>query len=292
MTERRKSGRLGRSALWHAARGLAVFPVTPGGKVPALEDDWRELATTDPAQIERWWTEAAYNIGVAAGPSELLVIDLDQPKTAGEVAPAPWAEADVHSGRDVLHRLAAEAGQRLPKTWVVATASGGQHLYFRQPQGMKLGNSAGRLGWKIDTRGHGGYVVAAGSMIRGQRYRAEVIRPPAELPAWIVSALQTQPAAVGNPPSRRPVGGEYGMKALTAQLDKLLSSVEGRRNDDLNFAAYALGQVVAIGALSSDVVHGELLSAAARIGLPSREAERTIRSGFAAGVRNPYLRVS
>jgi hypothetical protein len=53
------------------------------------------------------------------------------------------------------------------RTYTVATASGGEHLYFRQPVGLQLRNTQGEhgsgLGWCIDTRGHGGFVVAAGS---------------------------------------------------------------------------------------------------------------------------------
>jgi len=282
--------RLARAARWHAARGLAVFPLSPGSKIPAMEgENWEHLATTDPEQITQWWTDAPYNIGVAVGLSGLLVVDLDRPRKPGETAPGRWAERGVHGGRDVLDQLAADGGHRLPRTWTVTTPSGGQHLYFRQPDTVQLGNSAGRLGWKIDTRGHGGYVVAAGSVIRGQRYCADVIRRPAQLPEWITTALTPAPAPApaARNLSRRP-SAAYGVAALTAQLDKLLSSVEGRRNDDLNWAAYALGQVAATGALDPQTIRDELLSAAGRIGLGRREAERTIESGLGAGLRHPW----
>ncbi|MGH3659719.1 MAG: bifunctional DNA primase/polymerase, partial [Micromonosporaceae bacterium] len=179
------TGRLAKAAHWHAARGLAVFPLAAGAKVPAIED-WQHAATTDPDQITKWWHEAPYNIGVATGTSGLLVIDLDRPKP-GETPPEPWNTRGATCGRDVLDQLANQAGHRLPRTWTVTTASGGQHLYFRQPDAPRLGNTADRLGWKIDTRGHGGYVVAAGSVIGGQRYRADVIRRPAVLPNWIAT---------------------------------------------------------------------------------------------------------
>jgi hypothetical protein len=38
-------------------RGLAVLPLGPGSKKPAV-DDWPHAATTDPTQITRWWTQA------------------------------------------------------------------------------------------------------------------------------------------------------------------------------------------------------------------------------------------
>ncbi|MEV0290667.1 bifunctional DNA primase/polymerase [Kribbella sp. NPDC050820] len=280
--------RLARSAHWHAARGLAVFPLRPGSKTPAIED-WPHQATTDPEQLTRWWREAPYNIGVATGPSGLLVIDLDRPKHGSETVPEPWHSRGATCGRDVLDQLADDADQAMPRTWTVTTPSGGRHLYYRQPDGTELGNTAGRLGWKIDTRGHGGYVVGAGSVLGGQRYRADVIRRPATLPDWVILALTgpdappiTRPA--GNP---RRFGAAYGLKALTGQLEHLLSSTPGRRNHDLNGSAYALGRVAAAGALDAQTVRDELLSAALRIGLGRREAQRTIESGLSAGLRRP-----
>jgi hypothetical protein len=288
-----RPGRLARAALWHAARGLAVFPLGPGSKRPAVED-WPHAATTDPEQIEGWWSEAAYNIGVATGPSNLLVIDLDCPKSPSEAVPAPWDAAGTSCGRDVLDQLVAAADQRLPRTWTVSTASGGQHLYFRQADGRTLGNTAGRLGWKIDTRGQGGYVVAAGSVVRGQWYRAELIRRPQPPPQWLVDALTAEPESPRTnstaPVGERRLGPAYGLKALQGQLEKLLACTEGSRNDNLNASAYALGRVAAAGALTPQMIRDELVSAAQRIGLGRREAERTIESGLSAGLRNPWHR--
>ncbi|MFC6156118.1 bifunctional DNA primase/polymerase [Kribbella jiaozuonensis] len=289
-----RGGRLARSALWHAARGLVVFPLRPGSKRPAV-DDWPHAATTDPGQIAQWWSDAPYNIGVATGPSNLLVIDLDRPRHLGESPPEPWNTRGVTCGRDVLEHLASIAGQRLPRTWTVTTGSGGQHLYFRQPGEIVLGNTAGKLGWKIDTRGNGGYVVAAGSVTRGQRYRADLIRRPQILPAWIIAGLTAHalPAPCPGPSSGvRVLGPAYGLKALEGQLDKLLTSTPGYRNDQLNASAYALGRVAASGALDAQMVSDELLSAALRVGLGRREAERTIESGLTAGLSNPRRIVS
>jgi hypothetical protein len=277
--------RLARAAHWHAARGLAVFPLAPGSKIPAAENS-PHAATTDPDQITRWWREAAYNIGVATGPSGLLVIDLDLPRTPDQVAPA--TARDATCGRDVLDQLAANSGQRLPKTWTVTTPSGGQHLYFLRPDRAKLGNTAGRLGWKIDTRGIGGYVVGAGSMIHGQRYRADVIRRPALLPDWITELLTPPPPA--EIPSAPHNADAYALAALTGELDNLLAATEGHRNHTLNRAAFLLGQLVAGGALDQSTVHDELLSAAERIGLGRAEAECTIHSGLRGGARHPRFR--
>jgi hypothetical protein len=265
-----------------------VFPLRPGSKTPAIED-WPHQATTDAEQITRWWREAPYNIGVATGPSRLLVIDLDQPKD-GEAVPEPWRSRDVSCGRDVLDQLAADTGQAMPRTWTVTTPSGGRHLYYRQPDGTQLGNSAGRLGWKIDTRGHGGYVVGAGSVIHGQRYRADVIRRPASLPGWIATALAPQPDPTPSSAPDPSNASAYTLAALTGELDKVLAATPGQRNDTLNRAAFALGQLAGAQLVDPHIARDELVSAADRIGLPRNEAQRTITSGLTAGQRHPRQR--
>ena len=49
------------------------------------------------------------------------------------------------------------------------------HTYYQAPNGMRLRNNGGErgrgLGWKIDTRAHGGQVLAAGSIVAGRSYR-------------------------------------------------------------------------------------------------------------------------
>jgi hypothetical protein len=248
------------------------------------------MATTDAEQITRWWREAPYNIGVATGPSGLLVIDLDQPKD-GETVPEPWNSRGVSCGRDVLDQLAANAGHVLPRTWTVSTPSRGQHLYYRQPDGTELGNTAGRLGWKIDTRGNGGYVVGAGSVVHGRRYRADVIRRPAILPDWITAALT--PSACSDIPSSTPDPrntSAYARAALVGEIDKVLAATQGHRNDTLNRAAFALGQLTGAHLLDEAIARDELVSAAARIGLPRHEATRTITSGLTAGALHPRHR--
>ncbi|MFC7591275.1 bifunctional DNA primase/polymerase [Nonomuraea antimicrobica] len=74
-----------RYALAAARRGWHVFPVAIGDKPPAKGfTDWGANATTDPDLIRRWWTRAPYNIGIACGPSGLVVVDLDTQKPGME----------------------------------------------------------------------------------------------------------------------------------------------------------------------------------------------------------------
>lgn len=284
---------LSRAAHWHADQGFAVFPLSPGRKVPAVED-WETRATTDHLAIARTWRQAPYNIGVAAGPSGLLVVDLDQPKNPTDVAPEPWRSRQAANGADVLALVAADHATTPPPTHTVTTPSGGQHLYYWQPLSGQIGNSAGRIGWKIDTRGHGGYVVGAGSITAAGRYLAEVTVAPQPLPSWIIDALDTTPPLdeASQPNITLRNTSTYVLAALTGELEKVLDAAPGQRNDTLNRAAFALGQLVGAQLLDDYVARDELVSAADRVGLPRTEAQRTITSGLTAGTRHPRRRTA
>jgi bifunctional DNA primase/polymerase-like protein len=201
------------SALAAAERGWHVFPLRPGAKVPALHGydrclrtgacqtrhvGWEQRATTDSDRIRSAWSAGPFNIGLACGPSGLVVIDLDTAKPDDQ--PPEWVadSPGVRDGQDVLAVLAEQLGEQLPAdTYTVATRSGGIHLYFTAPGGVRLGNTAGErgrgLGWKIDTRAHGGQVVAAGSIVGGRAYRVLDGRDPAPLPDWLADRLAPAP---------------------------------------------------------------------------------------------------
>ncbi|GAB2635303.1 bifunctional DNA primase/polymerase [Kribbella swartbergensis] len=284
---------LSRAAHWHADQGFAVIPLVPGKKVPAVEN-WEHAATTDHLAIARTWRTAPYNIGVATGPSRLLVVDLDQPKNPTDLPPEPWRSRGATSGADVLRLVAADNEGNLPDTYTVSTPSGGRHLYYRQPASHQLGNSAGRLGWKIDTRGHGGYIVGAGSTTATGRYRADTTASPHPLPTWLTKALDPAPPAASAAPTTRKLTNTsaYTLAALTGELEKVLAAAPGQRNDTLNRAAFALGQLIGAQLLDQHIARDELISAAHRIGLPRNEAERTITSGLTAGTRRPRQRTA
>jgi Bifunctional DNA primase/polymerase, N-terminal len=148
-------------ALHLAARGWYVFPITPGAKKPPVIDRWETRASTDPDQITRWWRQVPFSIGIATGPSGLVVVDLDTPKS-GETVPDRWAALGIGSGAGVLRALARQHNITVTPTFAVTTPSGGWHLYYTAPPGAPLRNTQDVIGWKIDTRAHGGYVVAPG----------------------------------------------------------------------------------------------------------------------------------
>jgi Bifunctional DNA primase/polymerase, N-terminal len=286
-----------RFALAAAGAGWHVFPCAPGGKRPALRGNWQELATTAAGQVREWWTRAPYNIGIACGPSGLVVIDLDQPRAEpGEIDPDDEGALFALAGADRLALLARRHRQRFPAgTYVVDTPSGGCHLYFSVPAGVRARNSAGVLGPHIDVRADGGYVIGAGSRVGGRRYvpRGER-REPAPLPPWLSRLVAESPVPTAAPPvpaqwppADRVQGRAYAMAALRAETARVAEARPGTRNDTLNRAAFSLGQLVAAGLLPPIPVITGLISAARHAGLPEDEAERTVRSGLAGGARKP-----
>ncbi|MEU8402703.1 bifunctional DNA primase/polymerase [Nonomuraea sp. NPDC048892] len=295
---------LTRYALQAAARGWHVFPLTPGGKKPLRGfNDWERHATTDTDRIAAFWPRQPYNIGIACGPSHLVVIDLDQPKR-GDHPPATYAEHHPQSGEQVFHLLCAEHGQPYPAdTFTVCTRRGGTHLYFTAPEGVRLRNSAGHkggLGWLIDTRACGGYVVGPGSHVSQPDGTGpyEITRdlPPAPLPAWLTQALTPAtppplPSAadlLANLPSHRL--SKYGEAALCGEVARVATARRGTRNRSLNTAAFNLGQLVACGVLPAEVVITALQSAAEAANAegepnPPREIAAVISSGLSAGMK-------
>ena len=279
------------AALQAADRGWRVFPLRPGDKRPAIQD-WQARATTDRNRIIACWDRGPYNVGIACGPSRLVVLDLDKPKSQS-IPPSEWAGTAVRDGREVLAALAERVGERFPSgTYAVTTRSGGTHLYFATPAGDALRNTAGRIGWLIDTRAEGGYVVAAGSVVDNRPYDVLADLPVAPLPQWITAAVKPEPAATVDGAAAAAIAeirsrSSYAASALRAEVEHVLSAEPGVRNHTLNRAAYSLGQLVAGGLLPDEPTAAVLAAAAKTVGLAERETHATIRSGLAAGARRP-----
>lgn len=162
------------AAMAFARRGIPVFPLQPGTKVPFRGSSGFHDATTDTEVVKRWWLGSPdANVGVATGPrSGLLVFDVDPDK----------------EGEDSLQVLISEHGE-FPATTTVKTGGGGQHYYFRYPGGRTIRNSAGRLGPGLDVRGQGGYIVVPPSFTKGP-YEWDKRLPLAEPPPWLIEALE------------------------------------------------------------------------------------------------------
>jgi hypothetical protein len=285
-------------ALAAARRGWHVFPLRTRAKRPVRTfTDWERHATRDEAAIRaHWGAHPAHNLAVACGPSGLVVVDLDTPKD-GDIPPPEWARPGISDGSDVLAALAEEHthGTGWLDTFTVRTRRGGIHLYYAAPEGATYRNTSGKLGWLIDTRATGGYVVGPGSYVadtdgRGP-YTVEHPAPVAPLPGWLATLLEPAPL-----PPQKPVAvplaaddrrSAYLRSALTAEIRRVTQSPPHGHNNALYQAAVALGQLVAGGELTEAQVTDCLAEAAARVGQRPREIPRTIASGLRAGAKRP-----
>jgi hypothetical protein len=278
------------AALDYAERGWAAFPIwwplpagacgcrRPGcervGKHPVgfLVPNGLMGATSDAGTIRAWWKRCPRaNVGIRTGAvSGLVVLDVD-------------GEAGLASLRALVR-----AHGRLDAAWA-RTGSGGWHGYMAHP-GEHLGNSQGQLGAGLDVRGDGGYVVAAPSLhASGGRYRwpAPISAELPPLAPWLLALLRppVHPDRIEGPQPRHGLD-RYLAAALDGEAREVASAPHGRRNGRLNLAAYRLGRLLDA-TRAMHVVEEVLLVAARTAGLSDHEASATIRSGLAAGLRNP-----
>ncbi|CAL9403844.1 hypothetical protein SUDANB106_01525 [Streptomyces sp. enrichment culture] len=285
------------AALAAAERGWHVFPLRPGSKVPALHGQntcprtgpcagghrkWEQRATVDPDRIRTAWARAPYNVGIATGPSGLVVVDLDVPKCSGGISPAEKALPDITDGAEVLSVLAGQHGQPYPgDTYTVRTGRGGTHLYFTAPPGVRLHNTAGTLAPLVDTRAWGGYVVAPGSVTNTGTYEVVDAAPAAPLPGWLLDALRPAPKPAG-PVSVAvtALSGRYAEAALRNETATVATAQEGGREAALFRAARALGRFIAWGDLPRHVVENALQQAGESTGLPPAQCRSTLRSAL------------
>jgi len=178
-------------AIQYAERGWHILPLhsvingkctcnkpscTSPGKHPQTINGLKS-ASIHLDTIDTWfkhWPTA--NIGIATGAiSGIGVLDID-PK---------------HGGEDSLYELTKTHG-KIPDTVEAITQSSGRHIIFQYEEGFRT--TAGKLGRGIDTRGDGGYIVAAPSKGLLGEYYWEASSDPAECPivrapTWVLQLL-------------------------------------------------------------------------------------------------------
>lgn len=259
------------AALGYADHGWPVFPLEPGEKRPhgRLAPHGFHDASTDPDVIRQWWeTEPEANVGIACT-NGLLVLDVD--------------------GEDGAKAI---KDRHLPATPIVQTGRG-EHRYFRAPEDARGVNA---MMPEIDVKCTTGYVVAPPSVHPdGGRYEwAEGLSPEdvelADTPDWIVRRLpslsddDTEPVEPADPATETT---KYGAKALEEEGDTVAGTSEGDRNNRLNEAAFAIGQLVAGGQIVEQEARQALRKAARKSGLEKREITKTLRSGLRSGKDHP-----
>jgi hypothetical protein len=230
-------------ALRYGNAGFAVLPLAVRGKTPVTAHG-KDDATTDPTIIRAWWAaHPRRNIGVRP-PEGAVVLDVD-PRAGGRLA---------------------DLGE-FDETWTAATGGGGWHLWFRYlgPVRSRMDGVAG-----VDIKTHRGYLVVPPSVHpSGVAYRWVTRAPIGPLPIHLRGRV------------RLPAHGPRPVRELSGDPSRrgagLVRYVEqarpGHRNQALFWAAaraYAEGG-------DPKLLH-DLVVAAAGVGLPDREIERTLRS--------------
>lgn len=187
-------------ALHYHALGFSVIPVhyikpdgacscraglqcESPGKHPALrwERYTKERADTD--QLAVWFDGSfhAYNIGIVTGQvsGNVGVIDVDIGKGK--------------AGQETILDLQRD-NDDLPPTMQAKTGSGGTHYLFRFPADIKIRTDKNVLGFGVDTRGEGGFIVAAPSIhVSGKHYEMDEA-PVADAPGWLADLCNDETA--------------------------------------------------------------------------------------------------
>ena len=193
-----------------------------------------------------------------------------------------------HVRETALAALYARHGGDLPigTTPWVRTGSGGDHLYFAAPAGRTVRNSAGRIGWKVDIRASGGYVVAPPSTAAGRPYVWEFGTGPgtalAAMPAWLLDLAAPPRPAV--PAPREP---DWRLAArptafMSGLVKVVLDAREGQRNERLFWAACKASEHAQAGHIDPRRAADALLAAALDVGLDEKEARAAITSAYRA----------
>ncbi|APZ54096.1 VapE domain-containing protein [Salipiger abyssi] len=196
-------------ALAWAEVGIPIFPARAESKRPHVTG-WQDKATTDPAQLRRWWRKwpdamPAIPTGSRSG---IAVLDLDR--------------KNGKDGFETLRELGHDPDVLSPH--VISTPSGGGHIYFRHVDGLR--NSTDEIGPGVDVRAYGGLVIAPGA-INGKgsygRLSGPLKRIVADLPEW---------PAVLQSPARKPRQSSGDVTGLS--FEDFRDALMTVPNDDTN----------------------------------------------------------
>lgn len=262
--------------------GVSVFPCAGAGpkiKQPMVPRGFH-AASADKETVAEWdvfWRRGAV-AGLPCQLNGLLVIDADRHGAADGVA--------------AFHEISMEIVFNRFSVPIVATPNNGEHYYFRRPEG--LGSVAATLAPGIDVRDNG-YVIAAGSVLADKReYRlingtleqlAVAIQTNTlpELPVAIIERIVkrvSKPEPVCFAP---PLPPDVNMHRLYGVGETVASASFGERNKKLHWGACRCGEMVRAGWLGEQHAFAFLMEIGRIVGLPEREASKTIWSGLRNG---------
>ena len=229
-------------------RGWWVFPCRPGRKEPVGGRGFHD-ASNDVEIVRQWWDDQPdCNVGLHLGKSVLFALDI-------EVDEHPW-----------LEKLKVDC------TFVQATANGGWHFVFRQPEDWIVPSvPLGQLDDQAEIKGDGGYILLAPSSLFGSvaklgmptGYQVVSGREPNVAPDWLLRSIKEHLARSYREKQEAVSAQRFQLLqgGLNASADdriaELLSSVrdaaKGTRSNTLISVAASMGRVVGGGYIS----HGQ-----------------------------------
>jgi hypothetical protein len=282
------------AAIGYAAAGIAVLPLhTPGadgvcscragaacgspGKHPRVRRGMHD-ASRQPQVIQSWWSRWPHaNIGLVTG-TVLDVCDID-------------TNSGLHVVLDLLDVVR-------PPGPLVRTGSGWHLWYAAAGLPSRVAIAPG-----VDWRGRGGLVVAPPSLHHtGTRYTFQQPWHQADLPVCPPQlralVLPAPPPTASLPSAPITDLDRYVRAALDGEAARVRRAPRpvirggrrisgGGRNDALNRAAFRLGQLAAHIPMDETAVRRELTEAAVSTGLGRAEVQRTLSSGWRAGLGHP-----
>jgi Bifunctional DNA primase/polymerase, N-terminal len=234
--------------------------------------------------------------GIHLGHADAVVLDLDR-------------HSGGHDGVAEFEAMLEHFGGTVNGVPIVATLTGGYHLWFAQPPGREpLGNGVGCLeGLGIDVRGHGGYVIGPGCVMSdGTFYECASDQPdlcetfaakalPRIFP-WLVDCIEWKDESVPSSPAPVFTDGDAGrlrkwaLGALRNKASALAMVREGNRNNALNSGVFALAGIAWCGITEREVYDAMLWACTvnkliADDGIDAFNA--TFRSAWNAGILKP-----
>jgi hypothetical protein len=279
-------------ALHYARAGLAIFPCKQDKK--PLVPSWLNTATTDEQQISAWWQQwPEALIGLPLKQIDCLVVDADR-HNPNEDGVARW-------------RALCE-GKELPPHPIVLTANNGEHRFFKQPAGEKIGNRKFEVG--LETRGFkldndGSYIIGYGSKLSDGRGWRLLDGSPGlfgmlrngglpEAPSWLIEHINPRPKFEHHNGKAKAGSREeaYASKALDNCTAELAAIPYGDRNNSLYKTAFKMGTMVARGWIGKSTVADALWCACESNGLVRDDGadsvQKTLASGLTAGLSKPH----
>ena len=265
--------------------------------------------------------------GVAAGPSGLVLVDIDAhggpppPHLATGLLPGidlatepipreAWADpARFWDGRDTLALLARLRGG--PRPWppgpehrpvTAATPFGGAHLWYQAPAPslrQALSDPHGRYGlaWQIDLKAGWSYGIAPGAITTAGTYPIRGGDPgrPGRMPTWFARevirvATPAPPRPASSPAVSEPGSGPGPAAYLATVITRgatQLANLTDGRKRALSALAYHAGGLLAWSGLDREHVTGQLIDAGITAGLSPGGSARIVDRALANGLAQP-----